>query len=82
MAAGKVLDATGIDETTCTLTYEETCVGAESDFTTLILNSEGSEVMKGIASGLEVKGEGTVTYMVHCDDGTEIILTMKAMYVP
>jgi transposase InsO family protein len=46
------------------------------------MNSEGGEVVKGIASGLEVKGEGTVTYMVDCDDGTEVLLTMKAMFVP
>ena len=86
IAAGNVLSATGIGETICTLTYDsgasKTCVGVESDFTTLTMNTEGGEVVKGIASGLEVMGEGTVTYIVDCDDGTEVTLTMKAMFVP
>jgi transposase InsO family protein len=89
MAAGKVLTATGIGETTCSLTYvsgaSQTCIGVESDFTTLTVNSEAGEageVVKGIASGLEIKGEGTVTYVVDCDDGTYATLTMKALFVP
>lgn len=86
VAAGKVLSATGIGEMTCTLTYDsgasQTCTGVESDFTTLTMNPEGGEVVKGIASGLEVKGEGSVTYVVDCEDGTDVALTMKAMFVP
>jgi hypothetical protein len=85
-AAGTVLIATGIGDKSCTLTYDsgasQTCVGVESDFTTLTINSERGEIVKGIASGLEVKGEGVVTYLVESDDGIEVALNMKALFVP
>jgi hypothetical protein len=85
-AAARKVSAAGIGDSTCTLTYDtgtsQTSVGVESDFIILIANSVRGEVVKGIASGLDIKGDGTVTYLVDRYDGTKVTLTMKAMFVP
>ena len=38
--------------------------------------------LKGIANGLEIKGEGVIEYNIVADDGTKIALRTKAYYVP
>ena len=57
------------------------CVGNQVEFETLTKHVTPTE-LKGIAAGLEIKGEGTVRYDVHDETGTVIQLVAKAYWVP
>jgi hypothetical protein len=39
-------------------------------------------VIKGIAQGLEIEGEGMVEYTLTCDDGSTVTIRAKAYFVP
>ena len=80
------LATTGLAEQTCVLIIDsgasQTCIGVKSDFTYLSEEQTEHPEVKGIAQGLRIAGEGTVEYMIKCIDGTEEILSIKALYVP
>ena len=58
------------------------CIGnVSSEFETLTKN-ETPTVLKGIAAGLEIEGQGTVRYDVYDKNGTLIQLVAKAYWVP
>ena len=41
-----------------------------------------SKVLKGIAKGLNIVGEGVIQYQFQADDGSDIVLNIKAYHVP
>ena len=57
------------------------CIGDAAEFETLTKNDTPT-VLKGIAAGLEIKGQGTVRYDVYDENGTLIQLVAKAFWVP
>lgn len=58
-----------------------TCIGNKEEFVQLVERSTPTE-LKGIASGLAIKGEGTVRYNVRDDTGQTIELEANAYWVP
>ena len=53
----------------------------KEDFVSLDESQQQGQ-LKGIANGLEIKGEGIIEYNIVADDGTKIALRTKAYYVP
>jgi len=60
----------------------QTCTGVQSDFDSLNTDPSVKNVLKGIAKGLSVEGEGKVTYVVRDTDGNFVHITTVALYVP
>jgi hypothetical protein len=57
------------------------CIGNKQEFVTLTEQQTPTE-LKGIASGLDIHGEGVVRYNVRDDTGQNIELEAKAYWVP
>eukprot|EP00957_Ditylum_brightwellii_P207356 15352597-Ditylum_brightwellii.AAC.1 len=51
------------------------------DFVSYSEKDEG-KILKGIAKGLNIKGIGDIQYQFQADDGSEIVLNIKAYHVP
>ena len=58
-----------------------TCIGNKDEFVTLTERTTPTE-LKGIASGLDIQGEGIVRYNVRDDTGQTIELEANAYWVP
>ena len=52
------------------------------DFLSYRENKDHKQVVKGIAKGLKIKGSGKIHYKLFADDGTEVVLVVKAYHVP
>lgn len=53
----------------------------KKDFVSYNIKDE-SKVLKGIAKGLNIVGEGVIQYQFQADDGSDIVLNIKAYHVP
>eukprot|EP00957_Ditylum_brightwellii_P181064 13792709-Ditylum_brightwellii.AAC.1 len=51
------------------------------DFVSYNLKDE-SKVLNGIAKGLNTVGDGVIQYQFQADDGSDIVLNIKAYHVP
>ena len=70
----------------CTLVCDtgasQTCVGVKEDFQSLDTSLSAQKVIKGIAEGLEIAGEGIVEYTVQDSEGAPVTIRCTALYVP
>lgn len=66
----------------CDTGASQTCVGVKEDFVSLDMDASSKAVIKGIAKGLEIAGEGYVEYTVQDSEGALVTIRCKALYVP
>ena len=77
----------GLERDTCSLTFDtgasQCLTGVKSDFIELFPEGAKHSVIKGIAQGLDIEGEGLVEeYTLSCDDGSTVTIRAKAYFVP
>ena len=81
-----VLTNSGLENVTCSLTFDtgaSQCItGVKSDFLEFFPEGAQHSVIKGIAQGLTIDGEGIVEYTLTCEDGSTVTIRAKAYFVP
>ena len=84
--ARDVLTHSGLERYTYPLIFDtgasQCLTGVKSDFREFFPEGAQHSVIKGIAQGLAIEGEGVVEYTLTCDDGSLVTIRAKSYFVP